>query len=66
MALIFLGGAPEVTPVTLKLSSLVQSMGQNWHLLTAGAFITMLLPLAVFLALQRYFVEGLLGGAVKG
>lgn len=66
VALIFLGGSPEVTPVTLRLASLVQSLGQNWHLLTAGAFISMALPLAVFLSLQRYFVEGILGGAVKG
>lgn len=66
VALIFLGGSPEVSPVTLQLASLVQSLGQNWHLLTAGAFISMILPLALFLSLQRYFVEGLLGGAVKG
>jgi alpha-glucoside transport system permease protein len=38
---------------------------QDWHLLTAGAFISMIIPLAVFLGLQRYFVRGLLAGSVK-
>ncbi len=39
---------------------------QQWHLLTAGAFVTMILPVLVFLALQRYFVRGILSGSVKG
>ena len=42
------------------------SLGQGWHLLTAAAFISMLLPLIVFFGLQRYFVRGILGGSVKG
>ena len=42
------------------------SRGDDWHLLTAGAFISMLLPLLVFFSLQRYFVRGLLSGSVKG
>jgi len=45
---------------------LVGQYGSRWQLLTAGAFIAMLIPLAVFFALQRYFVRGLLAGAVKG
>jgi len=66
VALIYLGGTEAVAPVTLRMASLVNSLGQRWHLLTAGAFITMALPLVVFLALQRYFVRGLLAGSVKG
>lgn len=66
VALVFLGGTPTVAPLTLALTNLVGSRGQDWHLLTAGAFITMTVPLLVFFALQRYFVRGLLAGSVKG
>ena len=66
IALVFLGGAPDVRVITLALSNLNGSRGQAWHLLTAGAFITMALPLVVFLSLQRYFVRGLTAGSVKG
>jgi alpha-glucoside transport system permease protein len=66
VALIYLGGTEQVAPLTLKLSALVQSLGQDWHLLTAAAFISMALPLVVFFSLQRYFVQGLLAGSVKG
>ena len=48
------------------LASMVGEKGQDWHLLTSGAFISMLLPLAVFFALQRYFVRGMMAGSVKG
>ncbi len=66
VALIYLGGTQQVAPMTLKLSSMVQSLGQNWHLLTAAAFVSMAMPLAIFFALQRYFVSGILAGSVKG
>ena len=66
VALVFLGGEPDVRVVTIALRDLNGSRGQQWHLLTAGAFITMALPLAVFLGLQRYFVRGLTAGSVKG
>lgn len=66
VALVFLGGNPEVRVVTLALRDLNGSRGEAWHLLTAGAFITMALPLVVFLMLQRYFVRGLTAGSVKG
>ena len=66
VALTFLGGNPDVRVVTLALRDLNGSRGSSWHLLTAGAFITMALPLAVFLSLQRYFVRGLTAGSVKG
>ena len=67
VALIILsGGGPSVQPMTVTIASLVQSTGQGWHLLTAAAFISMALPLIVFFGLQRYFVRGILGGAIKG
>lgn len=66
VALVYLGGNQNVAPVTLILRNLVGDRGQDWHLLTAGAFISMVVPLIVFFALQRYFVRGLLAGSVKG
>jgi alpha-glucoside transport system permease protein len=66
VALIFLGGNPESKVITQRLADIVGSRGNDWHLLTAGAFITMLLPLIVFFSLQRFFVRGLLAGSVKG
>jgi alpha-glucoside transport system permease protein len=65
VALIFLGaGDNEVVTITLR--DLIGDRGQEWHLLTAGAFITMTVPLLVFFSLQRYFVRGLTAGSVKG
>lgn len=66
VALVYLGGNQAVAPVTLVLRNLVGDRGQDWHLLTAGAFISMIVPLLVFFSLQRYFVRGLLAGSVKG
>jgi alpha-glucoside transport system permease protein len=66
VALIYLGGSPEVAPLTLKVANLVGSRGQDWELLTAAAFVSMILPMAVFFGLQRYFVRGILAGSVKG
>lgn len=66
VALVYLGGSERTSPLTLKLNGLVGYLGENWHLLTAGAFISMALPLVIFFALQRYFVEGILAGAIKG
>jgi len=64
-ALLFLGGAPEVAPLTVALSTLVGSRGQGWELLTAAAFISSIVPLTIFFSLQRYFVRGILAGAIK-
>jgi alpha-glucoside transport system permease protein len=66
VALVFIGSKPDVAVMTQALQEMVGSRGQDWHLLTAGAFITMLLPLLVFFSLQRFFVRGLLAGSVKG
>lgn len=66
VALVFIGSRPEVMVLTQRLQEMVGSRGQDWHLLTAGAFVTMLFPMIVFFSLQRYFVRGLLAGSVKG
>jgi alpha-glucoside transport system permease protein len=66
VALVFLGVNPELKVVTQRLADLTGTFGNAWHLLTAGAFVSMILPLIVFIALQRYFVRGLMAGSVKG
>jgi len=66
VALIFLGGNRDTMVVTMRLANMVGSRGNDWHLLTAGAFVTMILPLVVFFSLQRFFVRGMLAGSVKG
>ena len=57
---------PSKSPMTVAITNLVSSFGTQWQLLTSAAFISMLLPLVIFFALQRYFVQGILAGAVKG
>ncbi len=64
VALVFLGGTTPV--MTYQISNMVTSLGAGWQLLTAAAFLSMLLPMIVFFSLQRYFVRGMLAGAVKG
>ena len=66
VAYVFLGGTEQNRVLTIALANLVGSRGENWHLLTAAAFISMALPLVVFFAMQKYFVRGLTAGAVKG
>ncbi|MDP8959531.1 MAG: carbohydrate ABC transporter permease [Actinomycetota bacterium] len=53
-------------PLTVGIRSLLGQFGNEWHLLAAGAFISMSMPLLVFFSLQRYFVRGITAGAVKG
>jgi len=65
VAMVFLGAQQDRLVLTGKLVSLLGSRGNNWEILTAGAFITIVVPLIVFFALQRYFVRGLLAGSVK-
>jgi len=66
VALIYLGGTPEVAPMTVTISNLVNSYGGGWEFLTSAAFISMILPLVVFFSLQRYFVSGILAGSIEG
>ncbi len=68
VALVFVQGAggAENAPMTVQLVNFVTSKGRGVELLPAAAFISMVVPLAIFFALQRYFVRGLLAGSVKG
>jgi alpha-glucoside transport system permease protein len=66
VAIVFLGSGADQLVLTGKLNGLLGSRGGNWEILTASAFITIIVPLTVFFALQRYFVRGLLAGSVKG
>jgi len=67
VALIYIGlSNSENLPMTAAIANLVNSLGGGWYLLSAAAFLSMALPLAVFFGLQRYFVRGIVGGAVKG
>jgi alpha-glucoside transport system permease protein len=66
VALIFLGAEPQVQVITQAIALLVGDRGEQFHLLTSAAFVSMILPLTVFFALQRFFVRGLTAGSVKG
>ncbi len=65
IASLFLGQGENST-VIVELQSLIGTAGLGKELLTAGAFISMALPMLVFFGLQRFFVRGLTSGAVKG
>ena len=66
VALTLSGGTLDVAPLTVRLAELSGTRGTAWHLLSAGEFVSMAIPLVVFLFGQRYFVRGLLAGSVKG
>jgi alpha-glucoside transport system permease protein len=66
VALVYLGPQPNLLPLPVALANLTTSRGLGFQLLTAAAFISMIVPIIVFLGLQRYFVRGITGGAVKG
>ncbi|RZU77796.1 carbohydrate ABC transporter membrane protein 2 (CUT1 family) [Micromonospora kangleipakensis] len=66
VALIFAGGRSETAPLTVRLAEMAGTRGNEWQRLTAGAFVSIVVPLIVFLSLQRFFVRGLLAGSVKG
>lgn len=64
VALVFADGA--AAPITKLLAEITGTRGNDWYLLTAGAFVSIVIPLIVFFSLQRYFVRGLLAGSTKG
>jgi alpha-glucoside transport system permease protein len=64
MALIFIQNS-DLWPMTIRINQMQSQFGGEWHLLSSGAFLLMIVPLIVFFALQRYFVQGLLAGSVK-
>jgi alpha-glucoside transport system permease protein len=67
VAFVYLGAtSPQNLPMTVVIANLVNSQGGGWELLAPAAFLSMALPLVVFFSLQRYFVRGITGGAVKG
>ncbi|MDZ4767761.1 MAG: carbohydrate ABC transporter permease [Chloroflexota bacterium] len=66
VSFIFLGLNSQTQVLTTQIANLVGQRGQDWHLLTAGAFVSMIVPILVFFGLQRYFVRGLMAGSVKG
>ena len=67
VANVFLGIRPQNLVVTSHVAQLtVGNYGEAWHLRTSGAVISMIVPLIVFFSLQRFFIRGLIGGAVKG
>jgi alpha-glucoside transport system permease protein len=66
VALIFLGATPGNQVMTMFLANIVGSRGNDWHLMTAGALVSMIVPLIVFFSLQRFFVRGMMAGSVKG
>ena len=66
VGLTFGGGKKDIAPLTVRLAEMVGTRGSGWETLTAGAFVSMVVPLIVFFALQRYFVRGLLAGSIKG
>ena len=66
IALVYLGKQPDHIVLTIKLNDLMGSRGESWEILTASAFVSIAVPVAVFFSLQRFFVRGLLAGSVKG
>ncbi|MEU4219290.1 carbohydrate ABC transporter permease [Actinoplanes sp. NPDC026623] len=66
VALTFAGGGDTVAPITVALANLSGTRDTAWHLLSAGAFVSIIVPVTIFLVMQRYFVRGLLAGSVKG
>jgi alpha-glucoside transport system permease protein len=63
VALVF--AAPSNAPLTVAIREQTRQFGANLDVISTGALVSMLVPLAVFFAFQRYFVQGLLAGSVK-
>jgi alpha-glucoside transport system permease protein len=66
VGLVFGAGTREIAPLMVRLTELTGTWGGDWEVLTAAGFVSILVPVAVFFALQRYFVRGLLAGSVQG
>jgi alpha-glucoside transport system permease protein len=66
VALVYLGPVVQNHPLSVTLANLTTNFGGDWQFVTAAAFVSMIVPILVFFALQRYFVRGITGGAVKG
>jgi len=66
VGLVFLDQVPSEIILSAKLRELLGSRGENWEILTTGAFISMTIPLLIFFSLQKYFIRGLVAGSVKG
>tara|TARA_Y100000590_G_scaffold419529_1_gene521338 strand:- start:489 stop:1628 length:1140 start_codon:yes stop_codon:yes gene_type:complete len=66
VGLVFLDQVPSEIIITAKLRELLGSRGENWEILTTGAFVSMTIPLIIFFSLQKYFIRGLVAGSVKG
>jgi alpha-glucoside transport system permease protein len=64
--IVFLGDDPDKVVLPQRILQMIGVYATNWHLLTAGAFVSMFIPLAVFIGFQKYFVRGMLAGSVKG
>jgi len=67
VGLVMSGGNPDISPITVKIANLIGSTsGAGGEVMPAAAFLSIIIPLGVFMALQRFFVRGLLAGSVKG
>jgi alpha-glucoside transport system permease protein len=66
VAAVFLGTQPDNIVMTVSIKDMLGTRGDQWHILTSAAFLSIIVPLMVFLSMQRYFVRGLLAGSVKG
>ncbi|WP_049559099.1 carbohydrate ABC transporter permease [Nonomuraea sp. SBT364] len=63
IALVFAN--PENQPMTKALQSQMRQFGTNIDILSSGAFLSLIIPLILFFAFQRYFVQGMMAGSVK-
>ncbi|HTY71748.1 MAG TPA: carbohydrate ABC transporter permease [Actinomycetes bacterium] len=65
VALVFIGPGDN-QPVTIAVANLLGQQGAGWQLVTAGGMLSMIIPIIVFMSMQRFFIRGLTAGSVKG